>query len=492
MNKISIIGAGISGLTCGIYAQLNGFETEIYEAHTIPGGECTGWDRGGYHFDGCLHWLTGSKPDTDLYDLWRTTGALSDDVIIHNHEIFARYEEGERYVNLYTDADKLEKHLLELSPEDKREIKRLCRDIRKIGTMSAPMSKPMDLMSPWELLSYMSKNMGAFLAMSKYSKLSLIDYCKRFKSPLIGRALVSSVPGDYQAYVPIITLGGMNQGDLGFPVGGSRAMAKRMEQRYLSLGGKVHYKSRVKTVLIENNAAVGLRLENGAETRSDYVISCADAHATFYKMLEDRYTPEVYRNLFENPTGRYLPTCAMVYMGINCELPDTYRQLKFPRQLPARLCGRTYDDVEFLCYNFDYTLMPKGKSIVASYYLANYDDWRLLNKEQYAAYKEQLRQDAVAALLERYPQTDGKIETIDVVTPMTYVRYCDAWRGAWMTWPQGKGVPQYFPGKLEGLDGFLLASMWAMPPGGLPSAAAAGRFAAHRLTLAEGREFVTA
>ena len=64
MKKVVIIGAGIAGLTCGIYAQKNGFETEIYEQHTIPGGECTGWDRGGYHFDGCLHWLVGSKPGT--------------------------------------------------------------------------------------------------------------------------------------------------------------------------------------------------------------------------------------------------------------------------------------------------------------------------------------------------------------------------------------------------------------------------------------------
>ncbi len=62
MKKVIIIGAGIAGLTCGVYARINGFETEIYELHTIPGGECTGWDRKGYHFDGCIHWLMGSKP----------------------------------------------------------------------------------------------------------------------------------------------------------------------------------------------------------------------------------------------------------------------------------------------------------------------------------------------------------------------------------------------------------------------------------------------
>ena len=41
-KKIIIIGAGISGMTAGIYALLNDFDVEIYEKHTIPGGQCTG------------------------------------------------------------------------------------------------------------------------------------------------------------------------------------------------------------------------------------------------------------------------------------------------------------------------------------------------------------------------------------------------------------------------------------------------------------------
>ena len=31
MKKIIIIGAGISGLSTGCYAQMNGYDTEIYE-----------------------------------------------------------------------------------------------------------------------------------------------------------------------------------------------------------------------------------------------------------------------------------------------------------------------------------------------------------------------------------------------------------------------------------------------------------------------------
>ena len=72
MKRILIIGGGISGLTAGIFAQKLGFESIIFEKHSILGGKCTGWDRGHYHIDGCIHWLTGTK-DGDKVNATRRT-----------------------------------------------------------------------------------------------------------------------------------------------------------------------------------------------------------------------------------------------------------------------------------------------------------------------------------------------------------------------------------------------------------------------------------
>lgn len=49
---VNIIGAGISGLTTGCYLQMNGFETRIYEKHSVPGGLCTSWEKNGFTIDG--------------------------------------------------------------------------------------------------------------------------------------------------------------------------------------------------------------------------------------------------------------------------------------------------------------------------------------------------------------------------------------------------------------------------------------------------------
>lgn len=44
-DTIIIIGAGIAGLAAGCYAQMNGYQTQIFEMHDRPGwkGSSCGW-----------------------------------------------------------------------------------------------------------------------------------------------------------------------------------------------------------------------------------------------------------------------------------------------------------------------------------------------------------------------------------------------------------------------------------------------------------------
>src|SRR5690554_1774507 len=69
-KKVVIIGAGIAGLSAGCYFQINGYDTEIYEARNIPGGLCTSWNKKGYLIEGCIHGLLGSAPTHPFYKLW--------------------------------------------------------------------------------------------------------------------------------------------------------------------------------------------------------------------------------------------------------------------------------------------------------------------------------------------------------------------------------------------------------------------------------------
>ena len=120
MKKIVVIGAGISGLSAGIYAARSGFDVTILEQHNIPGGLSTSWSRKGYYFEGGMHWLTGSKPGLPMNKIWKEVGALQDNNPIENRDpLYTLFDENGNKVALYRYLPQMEEELIRYAPEDK-------------------------------------------------------------------------------------------------------------------------------------------------------------------------------------------------------------------------------------------------------------------------------------------------------------------------------------------------------------------------------------
>jgi phytoene dehydrogenase-like protein len=83
--------------------------------------------------------------------------------------------------------------------------------------------------------------------------------------------------------------------EAGYPVGGSLDFARAIEKRYLQLGGKISYKKAVDKIIVENGKAVGIKLADGTEHRSDIVISAANGHATIFDMLDGKFINDKIR-----------------------------------------------------------------------------------------------------------------------------------------------------------------------------------------------------
>ena len=73
-KKVVIIGAGLAGLSTGIYARLNGYETHIFEHGNQPGGVSATWKRKGFTIDGGVHFYMGYRPGQPVHDLYRELG----------------------------------------------------------------------------------------------------------------------------------------------------------------------------------------------------------------------------------------------------------------------------------------------------------------------------------------------------------------------------------------------------------------------------------
>ena len=129
-KSIAIVGAGIGGLATGCYAQMNGYRTQIFEMHTIPGGVCTAWKRKGYTFDGCVHHLAGCTPESKVYRMWQELGAMPRDIHYPKDLICVENLDGRRFT-VYTDIDRLEAHMKTLAPGDAAVTEESCQAARR-------------------------------------------------------------------------------------------------------------------------------------------------------------------------------------------------------------------------------------------------------------------------------------------------------------------------------------------------------------------------
>ena len=96
---------------------MNGYRTQIFELHDLPGGLCTAWERKGYIFDGCIHYLFGSAPGAPFNQCGRSW-ALRDRPFIHHDELMRCIGTDGKTLIVYADPDRLDAHMKELSPAD--------------------------------------------------------------------------------------------------------------------------------------------------------------------------------------------------------------------------------------------------------------------------------------------------------------------------------------------------------------------------------------
>jgi phytoene desaturase len=474
-KKILIIGAGMAGLSAGIHARRNGYEAEIFEMHSLPGGLCTAWDRNGYTFDGCIHWLVGTKPGSQFNRLWREVGAL-DGVDIINHDIFMSVEDGRgKAVHIYSDLDRLEEHLIEMAPGDAEVIKTITDAGRALSRAEFPLAKPEELYKPWDMPVMLYRMLPYFKIMGQLSRVSISEFLERIKDPYLKKALGLVMPGGYSMISLVSTLASLHSGDAGFPRGGSLKFARSIESKFFELGGRINYKAKVSEILVDDGRAVGLLLEDGSRVSGDIIISAADLYATAYGMLKKKYLTSLIRDSFAE-----LPhyTSVQVSLGIDSDLSGEAETVAVKLEKPLTLGSVENRYLYLTNFSFDRTLAPEGKTSVRAVLYSSYDHWERLakNRERYREEKLQLAELVTREVERRFSTARGRVETVDVATPYTYYRYTGVYKGAYMAWIVPPEAGRFkIPKELPGLDGFYQAGQWVAPPAGLPGSMLTGR-----------------
>lgn len=491
-KKVVIIGAGVAGLSAGIYGQRNGYDTEIVEMHTAPGGQCTAWDRNGYRFDYCLHWLVGTASGPFHY-IWRETGVITDSVGIIDHEVHTKiFDDKGNDLTVYTNIDRWESYLIEIAPEDGAAIRKMCAEMRKVSLLE-PFADPPELRGIRDYLRAIGKMLPAVMLMLKYGRRSCREYFQglNLKNPRLA-LFFDNLYGqrDFSVLAFLMMLGWFDRKNAGYLIGGSLPLVGRMAAKYRSLGGTLTLGRKVGKIVVENDAASGVVLTDGTKIAADHVVSAADGHATIYEMLGGKYLSREIEEAYG--TWPLFTPLVQVSFGIGREVTTDWPVQTYLAR--GEKIGATALETGYTIMNycFDPTMAPAGKTVIVLRYESPWEQWKDLEGEAYRAEKKRIEQDAVVVLERHLPGITAHIEVIDVATPKTDVRYTGVWQGAYEGFmPTGRNITKSLKSTLPGLRNFHMCGQWLFPGGGLPPAAQSGKWAIQLICRQDGTSFRT-
>ena len=502
MKKVLIAGGGVSGLCAGIHLQMAGYACTIFERAALPGGNLTGWNRRGCHIDNCLHWLTGTRPGTDLYRLWERCGILAPDCPPRRAPaLFSSEGVDGRCLTFHRDARRAEEEFLAASPCDRRAASAFFRAVRDmaaeaVGQGRSPAARAAQMR---DILSFGPRSLSAIAA--------------AFRDPFPAAALTDYIGGDYSALGLIYAYAHFTVGNADLPAMSSRAAAARMADRFRALGGELHLSA---PVLSLTAGAHEVRLHTAVgDAAGDAAILTCDPAVIFPAWLPLSAMPVTLARRYRAPHAfpvfsafhaafRLAPPNAenAAMSGGVCRKTDSGAPAgdagaaflaegthAFPVR-PFRAGGRDCSRLTVRIH------APKeGGQVLQTMLFLHEEDCRAWIYEReadpaaYAAHKAAL----AAALLDRvaahYPAMRGRLSLLDAWTPATYHRYLDSHCGAFMSFAvTGRALPLPISEARPVAPRVYLAGQWLRPPGGLPGAALSGRAAAMAVMAQAGAQ----
>ena len=483
MGKTLIIGGGVSGLSAGIYALLGGEDAIICERGARAGGNLTGWDRGGCHVDNCIHWLTGTNTASPTYKIWEELGALGGEVGVVRPPSLYTCRRGGDELTLWRDVGRLQDDMIRRAPREEKRIRAFISDVRQLQRIFGIGGENHD-----EAAGQLEKAL-AIPRFYKYYRMTAGELAHQFDDPLIREFLSCLLTEDFGSLALLCVFAHFCGGNADLPEGGSAAMAKRMADRFRSLGGTLLTNAEIRRVVANGRQAFCAVLTDGREVFFDDLVAACDP-ALFFGGILNAKMP---RRLAQKYTDHRLFRFSSWHAAFLCDLERPPFSgnvvVRVPGDMRRRIDAGRVNIREF---SHEPGFAPAGKTVLQT--LAFCDEFASLDfidlardREKYSREKERLGAAAQALIEREFPETAGRLTLLDVWTPATYRDYFGSETGSYMSFAFSSGVlPSRIPSKVDGFDNVYLATQWQEAPGGLPIAAACGRAAAREICRAHG------
>jgi len=279
-----VIGSGFGGLAAAVRLGARGYRVTVLERLDAPGGRAYVFRQDGFTFDAGPTIITAPFL---FEDLWRLCGRdIAQDVKLQPVDPFytIRFDDGScfRYSG---DPEAMREEVRRFSPDDVAGYERFMkasRDICEVAFLKlghAPFGDFADMVRVVPDLLRLGGRLSVYELVSKYIREPRLRIVFSFHPLLIGGNPFSATA--VYALIPYLE----RRWGVHCAVGGTGALVNGLASLIRGQGGEVRCGAEVSEILVENGAAIGVRLANGEAIGADIVVSNADASTTLRSLL---------------------------------------------------------------------------------------------------------------------------------------------------------------------------------------------------------------
>jgi phytoene desaturase len=496
---VVVIGAGMSGLTCGALLAKEGLDVLMAERLPRVGGYCTSLRDSGFSFDPAVAILEGC----DTGGIIAQTLAelkVEEELELVKLDPLSQIIGPNYNLTIGRKLGGLEEELKRLAPAESDNIDSFMQECHALYKEMAIISKgALDLMGFGQKVGFMKDFLLKCPRIRKYGGKSAKEVTRSFFSDPTLRSIFHGMalfldPGT-QATILLNMLGMMSEEDVFYPKkGGIQALPNVLAKAIERDGSTLALNTRVDRILLEGNKAIGVKLSDNNEVKTKYVVSAVDARQTFIKLIGEEHLSQ--KLVKELDKSKVYGSVLSISLGVDGDLRAMGIKASELSYCPTNdiddLFGTDPDKCGLgirLHSMLDSSQAPQGKGtvvIVVSFPYDYMDCWgqgkRDKQKKEYEELKQSLANKLIASAEKVIPGLSQHIVYKRVATPITLEKATLNSQGSAMGWyplPGNKMRSQKTP-----LSNLYQAGHWTFPGGSVPAVVASGRNAA-RLVLKE-------
>lgn len=315
--KIGIIGAGIAGLAAAVRMASRGYNVEVYEANSYPGGKLSSFDLQGYRFDAGPSLFTMPHYVDELFAVAKVANPFRYERLPVVCEYF--WEDGAR-ITAYGEKEKFAAEVQQKLGIPKERIIQSLQDSQKKYNLTGSifLEKSLHRLDTW-------LDQKVLKALFKIPGLDIFTTMNQVNQRLLGHPKLVQLFNRFATYngsnpykVPgLLSIIPHFEHQIGtfYPEGGMHAITESLFNLAKQKGVQFFFNAPVKKILVYKRRVTGLEV-NGEKRHYDRIISNMDVFFTYKKLLKDQKQP---RRIL----GQEKSTSAIIfYWGIKKQFPE--------------------------------------------------------------------------------------------------------------------------------------------------------------------------